>query len=78
MLERALDAGLEADDEAAIVLELVLLAEDLRLRRMDLREIFLQALEKGIADRALLRTGGEQVGDLFELALVEVEQVPAS
>jgi hypothetical protein len=31
MLQRALNARLEADDEAAVVLELVLLAEDLRL-----------------------------------------------
>ena len=43
MLHGPLNPRLEADDEAAIVLELVLLAEDLRLRRVHLRHVGLQA-----------------------------------
>jgi hypothetical protein len=77
MLERALHAGLEADDEAAIVLELILLAEDLRLGRVHLRHVGLQALEQRIAHRPLLGAGGEQVDDLLQLALVVEQQVAA-
>ena len=44
-IERALDARLEADDEAAIVLELVLLAEDLRLGRVHLRHVGLRGAQ---------------------------------
>ncbi len=43
LLERALNARLDADDEAAVVLELVLRAEDLRLRRVHLRDVGLEA-----------------------------------
>ena len=39
LLEGALNARLNADDEAAIVLELVLRAEDLRFRRVHLGDV---------------------------------------
>jgi hypothetical protein len=77
MLHGALHARLQADDEAAIVLELVLLAEDLRLRRVHLRDVGLKALEQRVADRPLLGAGGEQVDDLLQLALVVEQQVAA-
>src|ERR1019366_7581644 len=41
-VQRALNARLHADDEPPIVFELILLAEDLRLRRMHLRNVSLQ------------------------------------
>ncbi len=76
-LQRALDARLEADDEAAVVLELVLRAEDLRLGRVHLRDVGAQALQQRVAHRPLLRAGGEQVDDLVELALVVEQQMAA-
>jgi hypothetical protein len=45
MLHGALDAGLEADDEAAVILELVLLAEDLGLGGVDLGDVGPEAIE---------------------------------
>ena len=51
LLERALNARLDADDEAAVVLELVLRAEDLRLGRVHLRDIGLEPLQQLVAHR---------------------------
>ncbi len=72
-----LHTRLEADDEAAIVLEFVLLAENLRLGRMHLRNVGFKARKQRIADRALLRAGGKQVDDLLQLPLVIEQQVAA-
>ena len=55
LFQRSLDTRLEADDEAAIVLELVLRTEDLRFGRVHLRHISLQAIEQRVADLRLLR-----------------------
>ena len=44
--QRALDARLDADDEAAIVLELILRAEDLPLRRVHLRHVSFEPVEQ--------------------------------
>ena len=77
LLQRALDARLQADDEAPIVLELVLRTEDLRLRRVHLRDIRAQPLQQRLAHRPLLRARGQQVDDQIELALVIEQQMAA-
>ena len=75
--QRPLHARLEADDVAAIVLELVLLAEDLRLGRVHLRNVGFKARQQRIADRPLLRAGGKQIDDRLQLPLVIKQQMAA-
>ncbi len=65
VLECALYAGLEADHKTPVILEFVLLAEDLRFRRVDLGHIGPQPLEERAADGALLGAGCKQVDDLL-------------
>ena len=77
LLQRALNAGLEADDKTAVVLELVLRTEDLRLRRMHQGDVGIQPLQQRIAHRALLRAGGQQFNDVVEPVLVVEQQMAA-
>jgi hypothetical protein len=71
------NARLQAEDETAVVLELVLLAKDLRLRRMHLLHIRLEPRQQIAAHRTLLGARGQQVGDLVQLPLVVEQQVAA-
>ena len=77
LLQRALNARLHADDEPAVVLEFILLAEHLRLRRVHLRDIGFEPRQQFLAHRHLLRAGRQQVDDLFEPRLVVEQQVAA-
>ena len=75
--KRPLHPRLHADDEAPVILKLVLLAEDLRLGRVHLRHISLEPRRQRIAHRPLLRAGRQQVDDLVQLPLVVEQQMAA-
>src|ERR1700677_3792440 len=77
ILEGALHTCLEANNKSAVILELVLLAEHLRLWSVNLCHVSLQAREQSIADGPLLGTGGQQVNNFLQLALVIEQQVAA-
>ncbi len=76
IFKRPLHPRLQADDEAPIILKLILRAKDLRLRRVHLRHISLQPRQQLIAHRRLLRADGQQVGDLVQLPPVVEQQMP--
>ena len=73
----ALDAGFEADGEAAIVLKLVLLAEYLRLRRVHQRDVGVQSRVQFVTHRPLLGAGRQQIDDHVEPALIVQQQMSA-
>ncbi len=73
--KRSLQSRLKANDEAAIVLEFILRAENLGLRCVHLRHISFKALEQRLAYGALLSAGGQQLHDGVELELVIEQKV---
>src|ERR1039457_5202920 len=75
LIQGSLDARLQAYDEAAVVFELVLGAEDLRLWRVHQRYVGFETPQQFVAHGALLGTGGEQVDDSIELRLVVEQQM---
>ena len=77
MLHRPAHTRLHADDEAPVVLVLVLLAEDLRLRRVHLRNVGLETSQQLSAHGNLLSASGQQVHDLFKLPLIKQQQMSA-
>jgi hypothetical protein len=76
LFQRPLNSRLEANNEAAIVLELVLRPEDLRLGRVHLGHVGLRRSSNASLTGPLLGAAGEQVDEVVELALVIEQQMP--
>src|SRR5215472_5082966 len=77
LFKGALNARLHADHKSAVVLKFVLLAEDLGLGGVDLRDVIIEAAPEFRTDGYLLAAGGEQVDDLFQAVLVVEEEMAA-